>query len=86
MAQFNGAYLKGAYFERAELGGAYFDEADFKEAKCAIIKLGGVKFMRFELIEVDCNNKDVECFPDFFDDCNPTAEDCMPQDYPSINE
>lgn len=42
--------------------------------------------MRFELIEVDCNNKDVECFPDFFDDCNPTAEDCMPQDYPSINE
>ena len=36
--------------------------------------------MKFELIEVNTVSNSSECFPDFFDDCNPTADDCMPND------
>lgn len=36
----------------------------------------------FEIIEVSSNeniyDNSVECFPDFFDDCNPTLDECMP--------
>ena len=40
--------------------------------------------MNFELTEITCNNNlnSSDCFPDFFDDCNPTDQDCMPNGYP----
>ncbi|EKQ53415.1 MULTISPECIES: hypothetical protein [unclassified Clostridium] len=39
--------------------------------------------MDFELIEINNISSSTECFPDFFDDCNPTSdEDCMPNGYP----
>ncbi|EHJ00348.1 MULTISPECIES: hypothetical protein [Clostridium] len=39
--------------------------------------------MNFELVEISDNNVSGACFPDFFDDCNPTEEqDCMPNGYP----
>ncbi|NLK95496.1 MAG: hypothetical protein GX275_09965 [Clostridiales bacterium] len=42
--------------------------------------------MKFELIEVkNKNNCNIDCYPDFFDDCNPTADDCMPMDLPEGN-
>lgn len=37
--------------------------------------------MKLELIEIknEENKVSSDCFPDFFDDCNPTNEqDCMP--------
>lgn len=34
--------------------------------------------MRFELIEVNGCNAAANCFPDFFDDCNPTDSACIP--------
>lgn len=36
--------------------------------------------MNFELIEVESNSMSSQgnCFPDFFDDCNPTDVACIP--------
>lgn len=35
--------------------------------------------MKFELIEIESNNNTQgNCFPDFFDDCNPTDVACIP--------
>ena len=45
--------------------------------------------MDFEFLEINeeetVNNN--TCFPDFFDDCNPTNdEDCMPNGYPDPDD
>lgn len=34
--------------------------------------------MNFELNEIEENNGYEKCFPDFFDDCNPTDSACIP--------
>lgn len=37
--------------------------------------------MNFELIEINSEKKvSSSCFPDFFDDCNPTDDACIPSD------
>lgn len=43
--------------------------------------------MKFELVELEQNiEMSSDCFPDFFDDCNPTNDqDCMPNGYPDID-
>ena len=40
--------------------------------------------MKYELIEIDVRNEISDYFPDFFDDCNPTSDDCMPNDIPEL--
>lgn len=37
--------------------------------------------MKFELIEINnVENISANCFPDFFDDCNPTESGCIPSE------
>lgn len=43
--------------------------------------------MNFELMEISGNDTVSDCFPDFFDNCNPTEEqDCMPNGYPDPDD
>lgn len=49
--------------------------------------LRGVFEMNFELIEIDNSTENNACFPDFFDDCNPTNDEaCMPNGYPDPDD
>lgn len=37
--------------------------------------------MDFELVEINyTESASTSCFPDFFDDCNPTDDACMPSE------
>lgn len=37
--------------------------------------------MDFELVEIRyTENTSASCFPDFFDDCNPTDDACIPSE------
>lgn len=37
--------------------------------------------MDFELVEINyAESTSTSCFPDFFDDCNPTDDACMPSE------
>ncbi len=42
--------------------------------------LKGDDIMKFELVEIKSrhNKLKANCFPDFFDDCNPTDDACIP--------
>lgn len=45
--------------------------------------------MDFELLEITQENENTSsaCFPDFFDDCNPTIDnDCMPNGHPDPDD
>lgn len=45
--------------------------------------------MEFELLEINEEEtmNSTACFPDFFDDCNPTNnEDCMPNGHPDPDD